>query len=466
MKTRHLQLLVVLVAALLPLNGFAQVNSGSDGHDGALNPTANLAINMADHPDGIYHYTSVNIPSGVTITFIPNANNKPVVWLVQGNCVINGVVDVSGSTSANSIGGVGGPGGWDGGSGGSAPHTGFGVGSGSAGFWGGNSTGMVAGGNGSFGTKGGAGGQYWPQAAAGETYGNSFLVPLLGGSGGGGGLEWSGNTGLGGGGGGGGILIATSQTLTLNGSVLANGGGGRPSNVTGNTGGGGSGGSVRFVGQTISGTGIIRTVGGPVTDVYASAGTGRVRFDSLQNTFGGSISGSFTQGFQPIILPASGQGVQLAIASIAGNAVPGNPSGVQASPDVIIPAQQTNPIPIVVNCTNIPLNTSITVVIHPTSGADVQAVGINNAGTTAASTATISVNMPRGGGVIYAKAVTGIAGSASVGSPDAKTRSIADTGWTAEGERFAQMEITAALGSKQQITYITESGKRYSLAAR
>ena len=83
MKTSHCKLLAVFAAILLPLAALAQVNSGSDGHDGALNPTSNLVINMADHPDGIYHYTSVNIPSGVTVTFIPNAGNKPVVWLVQ-----------------------------------------------------------------------------------------------------------------------------------------------------------------------------------------------------------------------------------------------------------------------------------------------------------------------------------------------------------------------------------------------
>ena len=65
MKTSHCKRLAVLAAILLPLAGFAQVNSGSDGHDGALNPTSNLVIDMADHPDGIYHYTSVNIPAGV-----------------------------------------------------------------------------------------------------------------------------------------------------------------------------------------------------------------------------------------------------------------------------------------------------------------------------------------------------------------------------------------------------------------
>ena len=172
---------------------------------------------------------------------------------------------------------------------------------------------------------------------------------------------------------------------------------------------------------------------------------------------------SFTRGFQPIIIPAAGQGIQLGIQSLAGVAVPASPSGVLANPDVIIPAQQANPIPIVVRCTNIPLNTEISVVVHPANGPDVQAVGLNNAGTAASSTATVSLNMPRGGGIIYAKAVTGIAGGgASIGNPaDAKTRSLAETGWTADGERFAKMEITAALGGPQRVAYITESGKRY-----
>ena len=46
MKTHTL----LLSALLLPLTGFAQVNSGSDGHDGALNPASSLVIDMADRP--------------------------------------------------------------------------------------------------------------------------------------------------------------------------------------------------------------------------------------------------------------------------------------------------------------------------------------------------------------------------------------------------------------------------------
>src|ERR1039457_1133299 len=90
---------VTVLVAGLPARGRAQVNSGSNGSDGAFNPTTNIVINMADHPTGIYQYTSVNISNGVTVTFTPNANNTPVVWLVQGNVVIGGTVDVSGQTA-------------------------------------------------------------------------------------------------------------------------------------------------------------------------------------------------------------------------------------------------------------------------------------------------------------------------------------------------------------------------------
>ena len=68
MKQKLLQAMVVLLACL---GAHAQVNSGSNGSDGAFNPTTNIVINMADHPNGFYHYTSVNISNGVTVTFIP-----------------------------------------------------------------------------------------------------------------------------------------------------------------------------------------------------------------------------------------------------------------------------------------------------------------------------------------------------------------------------------------------------------
>src|ERR1035441_4479524 len=243
---------VTVLVAWLPSRGRAQVNSGSDGHDGPFNPTTtNTVIDMADHPDGIYQYTSVNIPANVTVTFIPNANNSPVVWLVQGNCVISGTVDVSGQ-SANGVGGsAGGPGGYRGGNGGSSPTPGQGPGGGlPSGDW-------PCGGNASFGGVGQRFGYSYGflQGEPGAIYGNIFLLPLLGGSGGSGG--GSGGTSAGGAGGGGAILVAASQLIQIDGSVTASGGG----NSTG-YGGAGSGGAIRLVTRTLQGHGRITCGGG------------------------------------------------------------------------------------------------------------------------------------------------------------------------------------------------------------
>ena len=477
MKTSHFKLLAGLTAILLPLAALAQVNSGSDGHDGALNPAGNLVIDMADHPDGIYHYTSVNIPAGVTVSFIPNAGNKPVVWLVQGDCTVAGTLSVSGvDTTSNVLGARGGPGGYGGGTAALSPTSLLGEGHGP----GGGSVGpdlTYYGGNASFATIGERntvpGAWYPPQFPAGPLYGNAFALPFLGGSGGSGGRE------VGGGGGGGAILIAASATITVSGSIIAKGGNGYYTYIVpgigsylAGSGGAGSGGAIRLIATTLSGGGTLDAGGGqalygtfnnyPFGAGYLlnSAGTGRIRLDGFSIIFNGPTTGVRTSGLQLIIIPPANQAVSMAIQSVAGVAVAANPTGQLTAPDVIVPANQQNPIPIVVRCTNIPLNTEIIVDVKPANGATVRAVALNTAGTPASSTATVQVNMPRGGGTIQAKAVSGIALAAVSGGND-KVRSLAETGWTADGGRFAQVEVTATLGGQPRIAYITESGKRY-----
>jgi hypothetical protein len=234
----------------------------------------------------------------------------------------------------------------------------------------------------------------------GKVYGNIYILPLLGGSGGGAHF-WNdhGNIFLSGGGGGGGaILIAASKSVNIDGYVKALGG-----MSSTEWSGSGSGGGVRIVTAVFTGNGTIDASG--VGHYRGNSGSGRIRIDALESTFGGTLSGSVSQGFQPIILPAAGQGIQLSIASIAGTAVSVNTSGVLVNPDVIIPAQQSNPLPVVVRCSNVPLNSEITVIVHPANGTDAQAAGTNNFGDATSSTATISLNMPRGGGIIYAKCV-------------------------------------------------------------
>ncbi len=358
-----------MFAVLVCMGAQAQVNTGSNGSDGAFNPTAtNTVINMADHPTGIYQYSSVNIPANVTVTFIPNANNTPVYWLVQNGVTINGSVSVSGqsvsgSTTQGGVGGPGGKGGGDGQNGNSLATAGQGPGGGSAG-----------GGHGTY------------------NYGNTFLIPLLGGSGGGGGNNGGNVFGGGGGGGGGAILIAASTSITVNGIIYASGG------SPGGNAGYGSGGAIRLVASQISGSGLINTY--PLN-------LGRIRFDTYDNEFAGGVNGQFSSGYQPIIISSAGQLPQLTVTSVGGVPVSASPTGVLSTPDAVISAQQTSPMPVVVNCANLPLGTAITVTIKPMSGSAVSAVGANNTGTLASSTATISINIPRGGGLIYATAATG-----------------------------------------------------------
>ena len=236
-------------------------------------------------------------------------------------------------------------------------------------------------------------------------YGNDFLLPLLGGSGGGGASGYCGGS-AGGAGGGGAILIAASQSIRIDGSITASGG-----NSIGDIAGGGagSGGAIRLVTQTLLGSGQIACPGGTcVVPGWSqnSAGSGRIRLDFVESIFGGALGGTVSQGFQPIIIPAVGQGVQLNVITIGTIPVSASPTGVLVTPDAIIAGQQSNPVAIVVRCTNLPLNTPVTVTVKPANGATISAVGYNTTGTLASSTATVSLNMPRGGGLIYATAAT------------------------------------------------------------
>src|SRR6185503_11362002 len=65
---------------------------------------------------GVFNYTTVTIPAGVTITYTRNANNTPVTILATGDVVINGTINIDGGASDFSPNGaLGGPGGFNGG---------------------------------------------------------------------------------------------------------------------------------------------------------------------------------------------------------------------------------------------------------------------------------------------------------------------------------------------------------------
>ena len=291
-------LAVALIAVLTSTSALA-VDSGSTSADGALSPTVNTEIVLPE--SGILNYTTVNIPAGVTVTFKPNAANTPVYMLASGDVTIASTVSVNGQDAAatgtdgdgnqgdDGVPGLGGPGGFAGGRGGRddaakrpaiiCGGAGLGLGGGVGGVEGGdgcNATGYFhyIGGGGAYGANA------YPvysahcnNASYAKAYGSALLQPLVGGSGGGGGLGGTNYPGAGGGGGGGAILIASSGTLKLTGSITAIGGdgGGLAGTGVGSRGAGGSGGAIRLLGTVVTGGGTLSAEGGCVNSEIGRA---------------------------------------------------------------------------------------------------------------------------------------------------------------------------------------------------
>ena len=185
--------------------------------------------------------------------------NKPVVFLVAGNVV----VDSGGKIDADAAAGTAGAGGNV-----SCGSSTGGAGTGSSGL---NGSG---GGGGGFGTNGGAGGSDGPAVgAAGVARGTAALTPLMGGCGGGTGGGYTCTPGAGGGA----VEISASGTLTVTATGIVSANGGVGANGCGNDAGGaggGSGGGILLVAPTVSTPGVVRANGGNGGDGQASGSPG------------------------------------------------------------------------------------------------------------------------------------------------------------------------------------------------
>lgn len=421
-------------------------DSGSTGADGPFTPTASVTLTLP--PSGVFNFTTVSIPSGVTVRFTRNAANTPVAILATGNVTVGGTLDVGGAPGGNGVaatllannGGAGGPGGFAGGTGGNGiVSTSGGRGLGPGGGSQGTSAGGVGGGG--FGTAGGAGGAN--NASGGPAYGTATLLPLVGGSGGAGALNGPGTTAAGGGGGGGALLIASSGTITFTGAILAQGGGGGN-----NDGGGGSGGGVRLVATTIAGSGGSINVSGGARSVNGGAGgAGRVRIEAYTNTLTANFSGALPSVSQPsvaILPPAAAPALR--ITSVAGVAPPAAPGGSFATPDVTLPATTTNPVAVSLAGTNIPPGTSVTVLVQGQADA-VTTATTTLTGTQASTTASLSLTIPTN--------------QPSVITASASFTLLASSGGPVlvQGEEVERMRVSAALGGASRVAYVTRSGR-------
>ena len=433
--------------------------SGSTGVDGPFNPTQSQIVLLPE--SGIFNFTTVNIPSGVTIRFGRNSRNTPVTILATGNVTIAGTIDISGSNGIDVLGGAGGPGGFNGGNGGPAVSSGMsspgvngdgpGGGAGAGAASSSNSLGTPGGGG--FGTPGQEGqlteafvaqGFTLFNGAGGSKYGLPTLLPLLGGSGGGGNVGLT-SAGGGGGGGGGAILIASSGTInfTSNPSLItAQGGQGFARNFGS---AGGSGGAVRLIANIITGT-LRIDAGGGFGSRGGNGGGGYIRLEAFDlSMLNLSLSGSprvSTTTPRIVIAPDS---PIIRIVSVAGVSSPNNPTGsLQSGPDVILPANQANPVNVALAASNIPLGTTLQITLTPENGARTATQSTALTGTLASSTATASVTIPDGISVIQASG----------------TIDVAALGMVINGEPIKKIEVNAVFGGNQTITYITASNKR------
>ena len=483
MRTIARAMAAAFVAGALAAPGVAQAfNSGSTGADGAFNPTVNTTVQLP--PSGIFNFTSVLIPTGVTVTFTKNTTNTPVVILASGDVTIAGTVNVSGQNSpaTGSAGdgaqgddgqpGVGGPGGYDGGRGGKPAPTfttaaswggsGLGPGGGGAGrstgswaFGGGGAGFATAGGN-NAGVSIGLGGNL--DGLGGGAYGSAQLLPMIGGSGGGGANGGTTFEGSGGGGGGGAILIAASGTVNITGSLLANGGTagqarGGANNVAGGGGGGGSGGAIRIIATTIAGNGTISAAaggaGGSFDNVAQNGGggsVGRVRLEGDSITRTAATNPVATSEVPGSVFVAGTP--TLTISSVAGVNAPAAPTG---SADITLPVSTPNPVTVVFTTTGVPVGNTVRLTLTPALGASSTSVlSPALSGTTASATASVQVTLPVGPSVLSAQTTYTVI--ASIG--DALSR-------FANNERVEKVTLVATLGGKSRVKLITVSGKEY-----
>jgi hypothetical protein len=357
---------LVLIGSILPLQ--AQVfNSGSTGADGDLTfPNAKSGDTVLFDPNdktlfpkgvdpnhtNVYNFGVITVPAGVTVRLSGRTVGAAVTWLATGAVNILGTLDLTGEAgvAANAFGlrpqVAPGSGGFYGGIGGNAgnfpPTSGFGPGGGAPG----NATGYPVGHGGTF-------------------TGNTFLVPLIGGSGGGGGISSSTGTAVegSGGAGGGAILIASSVSISISapGGILANGGNSGPS-----YGGGGSGGAIRLAAPIVNGDGSIQVAGGNANYGGVYNGTpGQIRLEAFQLSTSFSLAGPAVAG-TPFDTFVNTTQPTVRVVSVDGVAVNPNPTGTFELPDVTI--NKGGAVAVIIQCKNVPAGTTVNLQIISENG--------------------------------------------------------------------------------------------------
>jgi hypothetical protein len=211
------------------------------------------------------------------------------------------------------------------------------------------------------------------------------------------------------------LLIASSVSINLTGSIYAQGG----SSVAGLGGGGGSGGAIRLAAPTINGNGTLYLYGGLYTGAcgqgIVSGGSGVARIESYNGAnFTISTECTTNNGTEYLAAPyntfISPLGpTTITIVSVNGVPVTQPPTGSFQTPDVTI--NSTGSVQLAIQATNVPPGSVVNLQFYSDNGPDIFVTSPPLAGTQASSTATANVTFPTGytRGLVYAS-FTGPAG--------------------------------------------------------
>ncbi len=392
---KHLNITVISCAfAVAAFQVSAQsFSSGSTGADGALDLTSgDQTVQLP--PTGVLNYTTVNIPVGRTLTFQNNVQNTPVFMLAKGNVNIAGGINISGGVPTP------GPGGF---LGGEFQSNGLGPG----------------------------GGVYCLgcEGFNGTWVGPTTLVPIVGGSGSAGVCSGSGGSGLGGGGGGA-MLIASSAAIVVSGTINASGGDGTYSYCYAF----GAAGAIRLVANAI-------TVSGNLT---ASIARLEAPLAALNYTGSGVVPVRST--INPEIFPTHPPA--LSIVSIGGYPVPSYSGSSFSTVDLELPTQLSDPIAVVVQATNVPPGSPVTIIF---SGSNATASAATLSGSSAASSATVLVSG------LNRSAVTYLYVSATF-NPALISENIPQTG----PDAVSKVEVASGLDHKTSYRFLRKDGTEIS----
>ncbi len=386
---KSLFLLVTISLLISQVTQAQTFNSGSTGADGALDLSAGDRVVQLPE-SGILNYTTVNVPTGKTLKFAKNFRNTSVILLAQGTVKIDGTIDLSASGQES------GPGGFNGGPVGA---NGLGPGGGTAG------------------------------SRDGKWIGSLSLVPNIGGSGSyGPGCGYVGYPPGVGGGGGGAITIASSNTVTIStGAITANGV--RDSGCTSNS--YGAAGAIRIIADEI-------TVNGNL-----SASVVRLEASSGKLFYNGSGTSPVLSLINQKIVP-SNETPSLRIVSIGGFTVPNSTASKVGAVDLLLPRQMPDPIPVIVQGSNIPVGTQVKINV---SSLDTALTG-TLAGSSQSSSTTINVSgLDKGGAVSYLYAYVVFTLPQSAQNFNLKGK-----------DQIAQVRVETAPGAKPKYIFLRYDG--------